>query len=146
MNLKLINDRLSELLSELNINELPNMPNIGGIIEESEVTFVIVSGEKNKDKRDSVRHSINISLSATLRKEKLNDAGVICCKEDENTLYELIDKVIFSVHKQILSGHGQFLFVAYENFSPDSGKWRSLLKFTVETFIDTKIDSLCEGL
>jgi hypothetical protein len=136
-----ITEKLNRILKEFEVTELPNTPNIGGIIDESEISFVITSGEIDTEDRDTISHRINISVSATMRKNVVDKAGVNCGDIEKFALYDLVEKVIFKVHKQY-----NFKFVNYEFFTPESGKWRSLLVFSVKTRFTSDIDKICEEI
>lgn len=138
MNIKQLDDDITNLLADFEVRTLPNLPNIGGIIEQSNITFAIVSGGIVDNNIIKVR--VNISISATFRKD-YTPTQTNYSSSEQSTLYGLLQAIIFKLHKQKVTNGGFIQLVSFENFTPDSGKWRNLISFDVDLPIETEKDS-----
>lgn len=139
MNLKLLNDDIIRFLSTLNAKDLPNLPNITGIFEQTEITFAIVSGSKSDDSY-FMDVKVNFSIAATVRKD--NEIDSECFKESEKiSLYNLVQDVIYKLHKRKVTGGKLLLITDFELFTPESGKWRALLSSQVSIPISSEVDN-----
>lgn len=131
MNLKQLDEDITNLLKDFEVRELPNLPNLNGVIEQSDVTFAIISGsivDKNV-----IKIRINISLSAIFRKD-VTPPHQPCnySNYEQTTLYGLLQAVVYKLQKQKVKEGGYLELVSFENFTPDSGKWRNLISFDVD--------------
>jgi hypothetical protein len=137
MNLSGLNNKITELLSDFQYKDLPNLPNLNGLIESSDITSAIISG--NRIDRDIINVKINISVSATFRTNPIKDICNYTDKEQKN-LYSLIYAVVHKLQKRGVDGGGTLTLSSFENYTPESGKWRSLITFEVPMAIDSEID------
>jgi hypothetical protein len=138
MNIKQLDDDINNLLRDFEVKNLPNLPNIGGVFEQSDITFAIVSGAIVDVNIIKIR--INISISATFRKDFSTPKSKYSSGE-QSTLYGLLQAVIFKLQKQRVTNGGFLELVSFENFTPDSGKWRNLISFDVDIPIESEKDS-----
>jgi hypothetical protein len=144
MNLTSLNLKISELLAFFQVRDLPYLPNLNGIFESTDITYALVSGQRLGDDRDYVTIKINVSVAATLR---MSEQPL----EDEKNLYGLVSAVIYQLQKKKVEAGGLIRFLSFENFTPESGKWRSLLTFEVDIPIQSEVDfngclTILEGL
>ena len=124
-----VTNQIKELLDEFEVKDLPNIPNLNGVFEQSELTFAIVNGSVNGD---YLNLSLNVSVASDLRV----DAGVGASSiEQKRSLDSIAFGVIYKLHKKKLKGCGLMVLESFENFTPDSGKWRCLLTFTIPFYI-----------
>lgn len=131
MNLTDLNEQILIFLEDLNVKDLPRLPNLNGVFSQTDITVAIVSGQKLTNVRDAIEVTFNVSVSATARipdKENTFD--------EETNLYQLVQLVIEKLEKKKVRNGGLIRLSTFENFTPDSGKWRSLLSFTVQMSID----------
>jgi hypothetical protein len=138
MSFTIVSEQIKLLLDEFEVKDLPNLPNIAGIFEQSELTFAIVSGSVDGE---YLNLSLNVSVACQLR----FDAGDDSCPsyEERKNLDSIVFGVIYKLHRKKLIGCGLMRLQQFENFTPESGKWRSLLTFEVPLYL--KYESLEQG-
>lgn len=136
MNLNIVNIQLGELLEEFNAKDLPNYPNIKGAFNQTSVTFAIADGERTDNTRVGfITININVSIAAELRKDD---------ESEKVNLYGLMDAVTNKLENKKIKYGGRLELQNFENFTPDSGMWRSLLVFSVDIPIMTGTYEECE--
>lgn len=124
-----IADQIKSLLDEFEVKDLPNIPNLNGVFEQSELTFAIISGSVSGEYLNLV---LNVSVASELRV----DAGVSSnSSQQKRSLDSIVYGVIYKLHRKKLKGCGLMVLESFENFTPESGKWRSLLTFTIPYYI-----------
>lgn len=135
MNLKYVSETVLTTLIDYEVKDLPNQPNLNGVIEQSDITFAIISGQRNNDNA-TIKVVINVSISATFRIK--ND------RDDQQHLYGLMRGVINKLHNRKVPNNGGLIkLLNFENYAPESGKWRSLLTFEVDIYIENEKDDNC---
>jgi len=139
-----INKNLLSLLSDFNVIDLPNIPNVSGVFEQTDISFAIVSGEAQKDHLNTV---VKISVAAE-RRTVSEEAGGGCgyITEEKANLYTLVSRLIFRLHNKKLPGCGLLKINSFECFTPDSGKWRAILTFSIPWYFDYEQAHKCEVL
>jgi hypothetical protein len=132
MDLISISNRIQELLTDYEVKDLPNTPNLNGVFEQTDITYAIVSGQRNSDTPASIIININVSIAAIFRVENQID--------EQKSLYGLMRGVTFKLHKQKVPNGKLLKLLSFENFTPESGKWRTLLTFDVQVDIENEKD------
>lgn len=127
-----VTDQVKALLDEFEVYDLPNIPNINGVFEQSVITFAIVSGSVSGD---YLNLSLNVSVASTLRYDDSDNNYQCLTSEQKQSLDYLVSGVIYKLHRKKLKGCGLMVLESFENFTPESGKWRSLLSFTIPLYI-----------
>lgn len=131
-----LNGRIAELLKDFEVKDLPNNPNLNGIFEQTDITFAVISGQR-ADNSNYITIKLNVSIAATLRTKQEQNSYT---DEDEKNLYGLMTAVVHKLQKKKIVGGGLIRLLSFENFTPESGKWRSLLTFDVDLPIQSEVD------
>jgi hypothetical protein len=135
MSFTAITEQIADILQDYKIYDLPNQPNLGGIINQSEITYAIVSGSVNGE---YLNLSLNVSIASDMRH---GDDDIT----NKKSLDVLVFDIIYKLHRTKLKGCGLTKLNNFENFTPESGKWRSLLTFTIPLFlIYNTLENNCE--
>lgn len=129
MSFSSVTDQIKQLLDDFEVKDLPNIPNLNGVFEQSEITFAIVSGSVDGE---YLNLSLNVSVASDLRVDAGASSG---CIEQKRSLDSIAFGVIYKLHRKKLKGCGLMVLESFENFTPESGKWRSLLTFTIPFYI-----------
>lgn len=121
MDLQGLNNRINELLTTFEYKDLPNYPNLNGVFNSTNITFAIISGQTTTDP-DFINVKINFSIASQKRIKDENNP------DDEN-LYNLVQLLTYKLQKQKVAKGTLLRLSSFENFTPESGLWRSLLTF-----------------
>ena len=124
MDLKAINLELIELLKNFEVHDLPNKPNIRGIFNSSDITIAISNG---------VRSSIKGFITLTIQISVASSERLVSTVDEENSLYELIELLLNNLEDKKLKNSGHLQIQSFENLIPESGKWRAILVFNLQT-------------
>lgn len=132
MYLPAIHKSVRELLADFELKELANLPNAYGVYKQSEVALDIVEGQVNND--GITDEIIDLTLKVSIATIKLTTD-----KEDYDTadrdLETLISLIIKVVRKAVLPGTKRIRFESFQKFTPESGKHRCVLTFTIPAYI-----------
>lgn len=122
MNLTVISENIQSILNDLEATKtLPNSPNIGGILEETTIVFAITEG--NYEVMGIVNLSLKVSLACQFREEPETLNAPV--------LNDLISQTINTLHRKSIPFCRPMNLVKFENFIPDSGKWRAMIEFLI---------------
>lgn len=138
-----INRAILGILEEFQVRELPNLPNILGVLEETTITFAVISGSVTDNK---INLKCNISLASEFRTTSPEAGGCGYIEEDKLSLDELFTRVIYKIHKKKISGCEGIRVSDCEFFTPASGKWRALISITIPWYFDYEEANICEVL
>ena len=127
MKLAEFNNLIEITLAELAVRDLPNSVNSEGIINQTNVTYAIASGKVSSDP-NFLTVRLNISIAADYRRDNVEEKECLTYKE-VISLYSLIERVTYLLHKTKIKGGSLIRLVGFENFTPESGKWRCLMNF-----------------
>lgn len=140
MNLPEINKSIKNLLQGLDYKELPNYPNIVGIVNESTITFIVASGTYDNE---SNYMELELRLSIACDKRTTDEQSI----EQLDNLEELIGFIIRKFHKRPIKNCKPILNKSFEITTPESGKWKAFILFRIYTELDSEYeDSLETGL
>lgn len=131
MKLKELDIFIGNLLTDFDTKSLPNLPNISGIFNQSDISYAIIKGET-----DNANNYCDVNFQISISKESRID-------DESSSLYDLIYAVIYQINKKKYPNGGLLKFTSFELFTPDSGKWRALLDFQVLVPIDIYVDDNC---
>jgi hypothetical protein len=126
-----VSDQIKILLEDFEVKDLPNIPNLNGIFEQSELTFAIVNGSVEGN---YLNLSVNISVASPLRYND-DDENNYLTSDQKRSLDSVVFGIIYKLHRRKLKGCGTMVLQSFENFTPESGKWRSLLTFLVPFYL-----------
>jgi hypothetical protein len=131
MNLNEISRHIGVHLESLqDTRTLPNAPNLGGSLNETSIVFIIQGG--SFETPSLINLDLKVSIACDFREESQI--------EDKRSLNELISLIISSTHNTTFPNCRKTQFSKFEIFTPDSGKWRSLIEFTVPSRIEPRND------
>lgn len=132
MKLKELELFIGALLTNFNTKGLPNLPNIAGIFNQSDISYAIVKGEATAS-----GNFCEVTFQISASKSDRIDTG------DNTSLYDLIQGIVFTLNKIKYPSGGLINLESFELFTPESGKWRALLDFNVSIPIDSNVDDNC---
>lgn len=128
MNLTAISENIQSILNVLEATKtLPNNPNIGGILEETTIVFAITEG--SYEMMGIVNLTLKVSLACQFREEPETLNAPV--------LNNLISLVINTLHRKVIPFCKPMNLVKFENFTPDSGKWRAMIELTIPAHMVT---------
>lgn len=139
MDLNILSSTIRDSLVALNAKDLPNLPNLGGVFEQTDITYAIVSGQRIDT--NTINIKFNVSIAATFRTRELDESNYYTEAEEKN-LYSLIYQVVYILQKKKSVSGGLVRLLSFELFTPESGKWRGLLAFDVDVPIINQKDVL----
>lgn len=131
MKLKELDIFIGNLLVDFDTKSLPNLPNISGIFNQSDISYALIKGES-----DNANNYCDVNFQISVSKESRID-------NESSSLYDLVYAVIYQLNKKKYPNGGLIKFTSFELFTPDSGKWRALLDFQVLVPIDIYVDDNC---
>lgn len=131
MKLKELDIFIGNLLVDFDTKSLPNLPNISGIFNQSDISYALIKGES-----DNANNYCDVNFQISVSKESRID-------NESSSLYDLVYAVIYQLNKKKYPNGGLIKFTSFELFTPDSGKWRALLDFQVLVPIDIYADDNC---
>jgi hypothetical protein len=124
-----VTEQIKTLLEDFEVKDLPNIPNLNGVFEQSELTFAIVNGSVEGE---YLNLSVNVSVASPLR---YDDENNFLTSDQKRSLDSVVFGIIYKLHRRKLKGCGMMVLQSFENFTPESGKWRSLLTFLVPFYL-----------
>jgi hypothetical protein len=131
INLTTISDNIQTILESIQETKtLPNLPNIKGILNETTIVHVVSSGEYETP--NLINLDLKVSLASEYREESED--------ESRKSINELISLIISVLHNRSLPQCKKIRFKKFEIFTPESGKWRSLLEFTIPMMLSIAND------
>lgn len=133
MDITKVNLKIKELLTEFESKDLPKLPNLNGIFDTTDITYAVISGQTLTNDINIINVKFNVSIAATIR--MIEDDT-----EEIKNLYGLMSAVVYKLQKQKVKDGGLIRLTGFENFTPESGKWRSLLTFDVDIAIVAEKD------
>lgn len=128
MKLKDLDIFIGNLLTGFDTKPLPDLPNISGIFNQSDISYAIINGDAETNDFCNVTFQISVSKVSRI--------------DDTNSLYDLIYAIIYQLNKVKYPNGGLIKFLSFELFTPESGKWRALVNFQVLIPIDY-VDDNC---
>lgn len=127
MNLTAISENIQAILNILEATKtLPNNPNIGGILEETTIVFAVTEG--SYEMKNIVNLTLKVSLACQFRDEPETLNAPV--------LNDLISLVINTLHRKAIPFCKPMNLVKFENFTPDSGKWRAMIEFSIPAYMN----------
>lgn len=126
-----VNQYIKNLLLPLDVKELPNNPNVSGVFEQTDITYAIKSG-KYLD-TGYVELTLNVSVAAE-RRTSVDE------QDEKKSLDDLTFSVVKCLHNKKIPNCKVIRLNEFENFTPDSGKWRTLISFTIPYNLMSDID------
>lgn len=141
MNLFLINQQIKALLSQLDYGTLPIYPNIVGFINQHTITYIIASGKYNEDDYIDLELRISIATQKRAREDLPSEPPSDLDSKIEENLDDLIDLILKKFHKRPLKGTRPIKAKSFEVTTPQSGKWRALVLFSITTTLESDYEN-----
>jgi hypothetical protein len=140
MYLPLVINSLRLLLEEFSLKAIANYPNLYGVYEQSEVVLDVSEGEAVGG--DTISdESINLSIKVSVATGKATNLKSEYDESDRD-LDTIISLIIFTLRKKVIPGGKRIKFEKFQKFTPESGKHRALISFSVIAYITDFTDVL----
>lgn len=129
---KVIND-IKNILVDLQPRNHYEFPNVYGIFNESEIVIDISEGEAlGSDPANNAYVKLVIKVSIAIDKKSTTNSEYV---QGEKDLDSLISLVIATLRLKVIPNSERIKFVNFQKFTPESGKFRALLEFSVNTLV-----------